>query len=71
MNDLWVYDGGNWTWMYGSSLPEQLSSYGVKGATFPSNVPESRQVAIGWRDNNGIFWMFGGHGYDENSSLGK
>jgi hypothetical protein len=33
----------------------------------PSNVPGARFGAIGWRDKDEIFWIFGSGGYDESS----
>jgi hypothetical protein len=65
LNDLWIYDGGNWTWMSGSNSTGQLGSYGDKGVTSPSNVPGARYGAIGWRDNDGNLLMLGGLGRDE------
>jgi hypothetical protein len=56
MKDLWMYDGGIWTWMWGSSS----DSYGEKGVPSPSNAPPARYYAVGWRDNDGNLWMFGG-----------
>jgi hypothetical protein len=60
MNDVWIYDGEYWTWMSGSSLPNQSDSYGVKGQPSPTNSLGARAYATGWRDNDGYFWMFGG-----------
>jgi hypothetical protein len=67
-NDLWIYDGGNWTWMSGSSGTNQFASYGNKGVASPSNIPGARMGAMGWIDNDGIIWMFGGTGNDEVSN---
>jgi hypothetical protein len=60
LNDLWIYDGRNWTWMSGSSSVNQYGSYGEKGVPSPSNVPGGRFGGISWRDNDGNLWMFGG-----------
>jgi hypothetical protein len=70
LNDLWMYDGGNWTWISGNSLADEQGSYGEKGAPLPTNVPGARYSATGWRDNDGNLWMFGGFGYGESSSIG-
>jgi hypothetical protein len=67
MNDLWIYNGGNWTWMSGDSSINQYSSYGDKGVASTSNVPGARHSAISWRDNDGNLWIFGGHGFGESS----
>jgi hypothetical protein len=66
MNDLWVYDGKFWTWMAGSTLPNQLGSYGEKGVASSSNVPGGREAAVCWRDNDGNLWLFSGSGFSEN-----
>jgi hypothetical protein len=64
-----MYNGGNWTWMSGSSSTNQSGSYGDKGVASPSNVPGARLGAIGWRDYKGNYWLFSGNGFNE-SSLG-
>jgi hypothetical protein len=69
-NDLWIFDGGNWTWMSGNFSTNQIGSYGDEGVPSPSNVPGARRGAISWRDNNGNLWMFGGEGYGEESPAG-
>jgi hypothetical protein len=66
-NDLWMYDGENWTWMSGSTSADQPGSYGDKGVASASNVPGARCGAIGWRDNEGNLWMFGGTYVDQSS----
>lgn len=30
-NDLWKFDGSNWTWVKGSSTGNQVGNYGTKG----------------------------------------
>jgi hypothetical protein len=59
MSDLWVYDGGNWVWMSGSSAKGQYGSYGDK------------EVATGWRDNDGNLWIIGGSGYNGNAASNR
>ena len=46
-NDLWKYNGSNWT---------QLIANGVTGS------PSSRWCAVSWTDNNGNAYVFGGAG---------
>jgi hypothetical protein len=65
MNDLWIYDGGNWTWMAGNSSSNQSGVYGDKEVSSPSNVPGARDNAISWTDNGGNLWLFGGYGLAE------
>ncbi len=66
LNDLWRYDTttGLWTWMGGSSTTNALGVYGTQGVGSASNVPGSRFSASSWVDSSGVFWMFGGYGYD-------
>ena len=71
LNDLWEWDGSNWTWMSGSSSGNQLSSYGAKGVALPSNVPGGREGSASWTDSSGNFWLFGGYGYSANGSLDR
>jgi hypothetical protein len=59
-NDLWRWDGTNWTWMSGSSTPHQFGVYGTKGVVAPENVPGARQGAVSWTDATGNLWLFGG-----------
>jgi N-acetylneuraminic acid mutarotase len=62
LNDLWKYDGTNWTWLSGSNIREQTGSYGTKGTAAASNVPGAREAAVSWIDASGNLWLFGGFG---------
>jgi hypothetical protein len=64
LNDLWVYQGGQWTWVSGSSTVNQTGSYGTQGTAAASNVPGARQSAASWLDTSGNFWLFGGFDLD-------
>jgi len=70
MNDMWMYDPATnmWTWMTGSTLPTLVGTYGVKGVTSPANTPGSKARALGWVDNNGVLWLYGGSGPGTNGS---
>jgi len=70
LNDLWKFDGTNWTWVSGSSSMNQAGAYGVKGTAAPANAPGARESAVSWIDGNGNLWLFGGYGYDAAASLG-
>ncbi len=67
MNDLWKYNiaSGQWTWVSGSNVasPAQVGVYGTKGTAAAANVPGARYSAVGWIDNSGSLWLFGGYGY--------
>ena len=60
LNDLWEYSGGQWTWMSGSNVVNQLGVYGAEGTAAPTNVPGARIEAVGWTDASGGLWLFGG-----------
>ncbi|HTU43317.1 MAG TPA: hypothetical protein VMF10_16530 [Candidatus Aquilonibacter sp.] len=70
LNDLWKYSGGEWTWMGGASTTYQAGSYGTLGKAASSNMPGSRNSAVGWVDASGNFWLFGGVGSDSTGTEG-
>ena len=63
-NDLWKWDGSNWTWVSGSKYNTQKGYYGIQGISDPSNKPGARSPAASWFDKTGNLWLFGGYGYD-------
>lgn len=63
LNDLWEYSGGQWTWMSGSNLANQSSSFTAIGEASASNTPGGRVDAAYTKDAAGNFWLFGGLGY--------
>lgn len=63
LNDLWKFDGTDWTWVAGSNLKDQTGIYGTKETADPLNAPGGRLGAVGWLDDAGALWLFGGHGY--------
>ncbi|HYV94302.1 MAG TPA: kelch repeat-containing protein [Chitinophagales bacterium] len=72
-NTLWMYDEATneWTWEGGSSSPNQPGVYGTKGVPSVSNQPGARGFGVPtWVDNDGLFWLFGGEGYDSQGSYG-
>lgn len=71
LDDVWRYNVANntWTWMKGSMLKDLNGVYGTLGTAAPTNNPGSRSLATGWIDGTGNFWMFGGNGYDQTSSI--
>jgi hypothetical protein len=60
LNDLWKFDGTNWTWVSGDNTTGSLGSYGTPGIGDANNSPRSRRSATTWTDSNGKFWLFGG-----------
>jgi N-acetylneuraminic acid mutarotase len=68
LNDLWKFDGTNWTWVSGSNSTNQSGVYGAKGVAAPSNVPGARYDCVSWMDVFGDLWLFGGYGYAASGS---
>jgi N-acetylneuraminic acid mutarotase len=60
----------SWTWISGSNDINQLGVYGVKGVENPSNKPGGRYAYASWIDNDGNFWIFGGMGYNNDTTIG-
>ena len=69
LNDLWKYDGVNWTWVSGSNTVNQSGTYGAQGVAAASNVPGARLGSISWIDGSGNLWLFGGYGYDSAGAI--
>lgn len=70
LNDLWKFDGTNWTWMGGSKTVNPTAVYGTKGVAAAANVPGARMEALSFTDASGNFWLFGGYGTDVNGQNG-
>jgi N-acetylneuraminic acid mutarotase len=71
LNDLWIFDGIYWTWVLGSNSVNQPGIYGIYGVPSPDNVPGARGVGVGWMDDTGSLWLFGGYGCDRTGSSGN
>jgi len=70
LNDLWEFDGRNWTWVSGSNVAGQPGIYGTKGTSSPSNFPGGRLGFVSWTDKSGNLWLFGGGGLDATGARG-
>jgi N-acetylneuraminic acid mutarotase len=80
LNDLWEFDisrghYGEWTWMGGSSTVGanggQSGVYGTQGKPAATNIPGGRLETVGWTDQNGNLWLFGGYGFDATGNSGE
>ena len=60
LNDLWRFDGSEWTWVFGSDSVDEVGSYGVQGVASAENVPGARSNSASWIDSTGSLWLFGG-----------
>jgi N-acetylneuraminic acid mutarotase len=66
LNDVWEYNltTHQWAWMAGSKFVNQRGYFAGFGVFHSGNTPGARSGAVGWTDNSGHFWLFGGYGYD-------
>ena len=81
LNDLWEYSPATnqWTWIAGSNTlacPQFTTcgvgaAYGTLRTPSPANAPGGRSGAIGWTDNNGNLWLYGGTGLITPPSAGN
>lgn len=71
LNDLWTFDGGQWTWVSGSHTVNSSGSYGTKGTAAAGNVPGARSQGVSWIDAAGRFWTHGGFGCTSTGSQGN
>ncbi|MBT5707776.1 MAG: choice-of-anchor D domain-containing protein [Verrucomicrobia bacterium] len=71
LNDLWRWDGRNWTWMKGSNQVHQQGHYQVLGKVHSDNMPGARHRASTWTDTNGTMWLYGGNGWDGSGKRGE
>lgn len=69
LNDLWEFNGTTWTYMTGSKTANPAGVYGTQGTGAGTNFPGGRQEAVGWPDNSGHLWLFGGEGYDSTGTV--
>ncbi len=68
LNDLWKFDGTNWTWVSGDNIINQIGVYYSSSAS--ANKPGARWGSVSWRDSVGNLWLFGGSGYDSAGNEG-
>ena len=62
LSDLWVYmpGTGQWTWVAGNDLVNQVGRYGTLGVPDTLNAPGGRAVGASWARADGSLWLFGG-----------
>jgi hypothetical protein len=61
LNDLWKFDGTDWTWISGSNTVNQPGVYGTQGVAASTNIPGARNSSVSWTDSKGNLWLFGGN----------
>ncbi|MFY7880425.1 MAG: kelch repeat-containing protein [Lacibacter sp.] len=62
LNDLWKFNviSNQWVWVNGSNSINPTPNYGIQGVQNASNVPSGCFVSMGWRDQSGSLWLYGG-----------
>ncbi len=65
LNDLWRFDGTNWTWLGGSKVINDAGSRGALNVPAPTNLPDSRIAAAAVRLEDGSVLMYGGDGHGD------
>jgi N-acetylneuraminic acid mutarotase len=65
LNDVWMYNtsSGEWTWVGGAAVVNQIGIYGTLGTAASSNIPGARGGASRWTDASRNLWLFGGAPY--------
>ncbi|MBL7900599.1 MAG: T9SS type A sorting domain-containing protein [Bacteroidia bacterium] len=65
LNDLFRYNisSGNWTWVKGANVVNQLGTYGTQTLANANNIPGGRYYNSYWPSTNGKCWLIGGLGY--------
>ena len=76
LSDLWLYKGGQWTWVKGPSSVDQAGIYGLTPGPiiypYVGNGPGSRYAPGYWYDPaTNQFWMYGGEGFDSVGTNGN
>ena len=71
LNDLWEFTGGQWKWVSGSNLANDVGVYGTQLTSSASTVPGSRWGPVGWTDAKGNLWLFSGWGYGSDATQGQ
>ncbi len=61
-NDLWMYcvATNKWIWVSGNKTFNPGGNWGTLGVSSPTNIPNGRAGSVGWTDNNGHLYLFGG-----------
>lgn len=70
LNDLWSYNfiAQHWIWISGSTTANAPGVYGSLNMPGATDTPGGKTNAVGWTDEDGNFWLFGGQ---QNSTSGS
>jgi len=61
-NELWMYcvTSNRWTFESGDPMTNPAGNWGTKGISAPTNKPNARAGANGWKDHQGYLYLYGG-----------
>lgn len=65
LNDLWRFDGSQWSWEAGVRRAPAPGRWGTKGIADPANVPSGRVRSALWVGSDGTVWLYGGSGWND------
>jgi len=68
LNDLWMFNGTEWTWKSGPSSPNQPGNHGNQGVAASTNLPGGRVGAMRWTGPSGQLFLFGGYSCDDEAT---
>jgi len=68
LNDIWMFNGQNWTWISGNGTIDSGSDFGTKGIPSTTSTPGGVYDTVGWVDTFGNFWLFGGYGINSTNT---
>lgn len=63
LDDLFMYDGTNWTFMKGNDAIDQAGAYATQNVEDAISRPGGRANGSVFIDSNQDFWIFGGEGF--------
>jgi hypothetical protein len=59
-NDLWKFDGTNWTWVAGLNSSNGNGTWGTLGTPASANMPSPKDKSTSWVDSSDNLWLLGG-----------
>jgi len=71
LDDLWKFDGSQWTWISGDCMKDRSGVYGTQRVANSANQPGARKDAVGWTGPQGNLWLYGGAGVDAYGNEGN
>lgn len=70
LNNLWMWDGAQWTWLSGDAEVYASGTLGAKGEASAAALPRAQYRSSSIVDSDGNFWLYGGYGQFSPESSG-